>query len=167
MAKAAESADMTEGTATPAPGRRKKAIALAAIGLIAVGAGGAAYYFITGSRGGDEAHHEEPAKPLDPPQSTFASMKEIVFQVKRDSRMVLGQVKMTIEIGPGYPATRFTDVEPRLADAARVYLATRTPADLSGAAAIYRLKADLLARFRAAAPEIPIKGVLFESIFVQ
>ncbi len=77
------------------------------------------------------------------------------------------KIIVKIEVDDEEDAAEMDKIMPRINDQFQTYLRELRPEDLKGSSGIYRLRNELLARVRVAAPDINIREVLFQEIIIQ
>ena len=114
-----------------------------------------------GGEGGEaEAHH-----PI------FFEVPDILVNVSSDGgKPVFLKLAVSLEVeGASHEeiAASLEPIMPRVVDQLQTYLRELRLEDLSGSAALFRLKEELLRRVNLAADPIQVKGVLFREMIVQ
>ena len=77
------------------------------------------------------------------------------------------KIIVKIEVDDEEGVAEMEKIMPRINDQFQTYLRELRPEDLKGSSGIYRLRNELLARVRVAAPDINIREVLFQEIIIQ
>lgn len=110
--------------------------------------------------GGEAAHHP-----------VFFEVEEILVNVKSDGgKPVFLKLALTLEVeGASHEeiAASLEPIMPRVKDQLQTYLMELRLEDLSGSAALFRLKEELLRRVNLAADPIQVKGVLLREMIIQ
>jgi flagellar FliL protein len=114
-----------------------------------------------GGEGGEaEAHHP-----------VFFEVPDILVNVSSDGgKPVFLKLAVSLEVdGASHEeiAASLEPIMPRVVDQLQTYLRELRLEDLSGSAALFRLKEELLRRVNLAADPIQVKGVLFREMIVQ
>ena len=114
-----------------------------------------------GGEGGEaEAHHP-----------VFFEVPDILVNVASDGgKPVFLKLAVSLEVdGASHEeiAASLEPIMPRVVDQLQTYLRELRLEDLSGSAALFRLKEELLRRVNLAADPIQVKGVLFREMIVQ
>jgi len=113
------------------------------------------------AEGGEaEAHHP-----------VFFEVPDILVNVSSDGgKPVFLKLAVSLEVeGASHEeiAASLEPIMPRVVDQLQTYLRELRLEDLSGSAALFRLKEELLRRVNLAADPIQVKGVLFREMIVQ
>jgi flagellar protein FliL len=140
-----------------------KFIAIAAGGVVALGAaGGGAYHFLGSSR--TEA---APAAKIKPP--VFYEMPDVLVNLSSSGseRTQYLKVKVVLELPDETMKAEIDPLMPRLMDTFQTYLRELRATDLDGSAGLYRLKEELTRRVDAAIAPDRVNAVLFKEIVVQ
>jgi flagellar FliL protein len=163
-----------EAKALPAPGARKKKIVIigAAALLLLGGGGGGAYYMMHkggGAEAAGEAHGTEVAEAEgEDGKPTYVDVPAMVINL----RSADGQqrfLKLRFVLVPAEGTTK-EDVENRLPlilDAFQPFLRELRPEDLSGSAAVFRLKEEMLVRAGEAFGRGRIRDILIQDLIQQ
>ena len=77
------------------------------------------------------------------------------------------KIKVALELDSEASVEHVKALEPRLVDAFQVYLRELRLEDLNGAAGVYRLKEELMARVNAAVQPVKVQDILFKQMLVQ
>ncbi len=150
--------------AAPAPkGKRKLMIIVAAALVLAIGAGGG--WFVFFNHHGEETHAE--VKAEKPP--LFVDVPEIFVNLSGlpGERVQYLKVKVVLEVKDEPLAEKIKPAMPRLMDIFQTYLRELRATDLSGSAALFRLKEELTRRVNAVVSPGQVDAVLFKEIVVQ
>lgn len=136
--------------------------------------GGAVYFFLfmggeeataEGGEGAAAGAHAEAAKPV------FFEVPDILVNVaSNNGKPVFLKLAVSLELeeGAGEEATaQLEPIMPRVVDQLQTYLRELRIEDLSGSAAMFRLKEELLRRVNLAADPIKVKSVLFREMIIQ
>lgn len=169
---------------------RKMLMIIAPVALLAIGGG--AYFFLFA--GGEEAagEHREAAagenghgeagahgeahagaegEAADAHHPVFFEVPDILVNVSSDGgKPVFLKLAVSLEVeGASHEeiAAELEPIMPRVVDQLQTYLRELRLEDLSGSAALFRLKEELLRRVNLAADPIQVKGVLFREMIVQ
>jgi len=134
--------------------------------------GGGVYFFLF--MGGEEAtadgeHAKEAAAEAAKP--VFFEVPDILVNVASNNGKPVFlklAVSLELEAGAGEEATaQLEPIMPRVVDQLQTYLRELRIEDLSGSAAMFRLKEELLRRVNIAAYPIKFKSVLFREMIIQ
>lgn len=110
--------------------------------------------------GGEAAHHP-----------VFFEVPDILVNVSSDGgKPVFLKLAVSLEVeGASHEevAASLEPIMPRVVDQLQTYLRELRLEDLSGSAALFRLKEELLRRVNLAADPVQVKGVLFREMIVQ
>jgi len=178
-----------EGSAEAAPAKKKGllgfipsfsrktlmfVVAPAVLGVILLGGG--AYYFLfmgeepapaegaaAGEHGAAAAEHAEAEHP------TFVEVPEILVNLATTGdKPAYLKLTVSLELKGGEEAAHALEpVLPRVVDQFQTYLRELRVEDLSGSAAMFRLKEELLRRVNMAVEPVEVKDVLFKEMIVQ
>ncbi len=161
--------DQAEGAAeateaAPAP-RSKFKLIVAAVGVLAIIAVGAATWFFFFRHGGDDMHAE--AAAAKPP--VFVEVPDMLVNLVNSpgERVQYLKVKVVLEVKEEKQVEAIKPTMPRVTDIFQTYLRELRPADLSGSAGLFRLKEELTRRVNAAISPSQVNAVLFKEIVVQ
>ncbi|MGB3865777.1 MAG: flagellar basal body-associated protein FliL [Xanthobacteraceae bacterium] len=160
----AEGAAAAEAEAAPAPKGKRKLMMIAAALVLAIGAGGGGWFFFFNHHG-EETHAE--VKAEKPP--TFVEVPEIFVNLSGlpGERVQYLKVKVVLEVKDEPLAEKIKPAMPRLLDIFQTYLRELRAPDLSGSAALFRLKEELTRRVNAVISPGQVDAVLFKEIVVQ
>jgi flagellar FliL protein len=152
-------------TSTAKPGLlagRRKLVALAlGAALLLGGAGGGYFLFAGGGKHGAEAKGE--TAPV-----AFVDLPEMLVNLSAPSnRPQYLRLKIALEVADAHVAEEIRPVLPRVVDAFQMHLRELRPDDLTGSAALYRLKEELRRRVDLAIHPARLDAVLFREIVVQ
>jgi flagellar FliL protein len=160
--------DQAEGAAeateaAPAPKSKLKLI-IAAVGVLAIIAVGAATWFFFFRHGGEEMHAEAAAKP-----PVFLEVPDMLINLvgSPGERVQYLKVKVVLEVKEEKQVEAIKPTMPRVTDIFQTYLRELRPADLTGSAGLFRLKEELTRRVNAAISPTQVNAVLFKEIVVQ
>ncbi|MFM2044979.1 MAG: hypothetical protein RLY86_3555 [Pseudomonadota bacterium] len=153
----------------------KKIVLFIVLPIVILAGGGAAVYFsglLDGLLGkteeGEEAHHEEEAKPAYTGPPVFLKLDDILVNLNtQDRRPQFMKLGVTLELERPEDQATLTIVMPRVIDVFQVYLRELRLDDLQGSAGITRLREELLMRVNAAAHPVRVKEVLIQESLVQ
>jgi len=140
----------------------KLAIMVAA-GVLVLGGGGSAAWFMLFSYG-ETKPKEVVAKP-----AVFVEVPEVLVNLSNtgSDRTQYLKVKVVLELHDDKLREQIQPVMPRVMDTFQTYLRELRPTDLEGSAGLYRLKEELTRRVNAAIAPNKITAVLFKEIVVQ
>jgi flagellar FliL protein len=149
----------TEVAAAPTPNKRRKLIVAAvALLLLVGGGGGAAWWFL-----GGPAAEDKIAEEVEAPE-TFVDVPPIQVSLRGadgSSRML----KLHVMLVPGdKTAEEITPRLPLLLDRFQPFLRELRPEDLSGSAATFRIKEELLIRANQALGPKAVRDVLIQDL---
>jgi flagellar FliL protein len=163
MADDAEQApEGEEGAGAP---KSKFKLIVAGVGVFALLAGGATYYFLFMKAKPDEhAHHEEKAKP-----PVYVEVPEVLVNLSGlpGERVQYLKVKVALEVKEEKQIEAIKPSMPRVLDIFQTYMRELRSADLNGSVGMFRLKEELTRRVNAAIQPNQVNAVLFKEIIVQ
>lgn len=138
--------------------------------------GGGVYFFLfTGgdeaaAEGGEAGAHGEAAAAAEHHPVFFEVPDILVNVASSDGKPVFLKLAVSLELEEGTDEAATADLEPvmpRVVDQLQTYLRELRIEDLSGSAAMFRLKEELLRRVNLAAEPIKVKSVLFREMIIQ
>jgi len=113
-----------------------------------------------GKAGSSDAHHP-----------VFFDVPDILVNVSMaGGKPAFLKLAVSLEVEGGSKeevAQKLDPIMPRIVDQLQTYLRELRMEDLSGSAALFRLKEELLRRINVAAAPVEVKGVLFREMIVQ
>jgi flagellar FliL protein len=144
-------------------------VAPAVLGVVVLGAG--AYFFLFSGEEPKpaEGQHGAQAQAAPVEHPTFVDVPEILVNLAStgDKPSYL-KLSVSLELKGGEEASKALEpVLPRVVDQFQTYLRELRVEDLSGSAAMFRLKEELLRRVNMAVEPVEIKDVLFKEMIVQ
>lgn len=167
LADAAQDGTETgDAAAQGAPNKKKRLIIIAAAALVALGGGGGAYVMLAG--GGDAAAHGEEAE-AEPEEGaeTFVDVPPMTVNL-RTADGATRFLKVHLMLVPGkIEAEAITKKLPLVIDSYQPFLRELRPEDLSGSAATFRIKEELLVRGNAALGAGAVRDVLIQDLVQQ
>jgi flagellar FliL protein len=110
---------------------------------------------------GEAAAHGVPGAPL------FFDLPAILVNLRSDDKPVFLKLVVSLEVKDGDTLKAVEAVLPRVVDQFQTYLRELRVEELSGSAATYRLKEELLRRVKIAAAPMEISDVLFKDMIIQ
>jgi len=165
----------------PAPAKKKlpgKVIVLFVVApLAALLLVGAIFMFMLG--GGEDKAEETKAEAateksaqakgrIDPSELMRYELPEILVNIKTaDGTPTYLKLRVTLEVPLEVDRTKLDGAMPRIIDRFQIFLRELRLEDLSGSAASFRLREELLRRVNAAAHPIEIHSVLIQEMIVQ
>lgn len=162
----AAEAEIDEGDASGARGKKKLPLMLiaGAVAFLVIGGGAAAYFFFfSGAR--DSA---DSARLAEVRNSFIFNLPTMTVNLKSEGD---GEAFMKLTIALEVADEKMMEaIQPRMAkvvDAFQVYLRELRKSDLEGSAGIYRLKEELRRRVNVAVFPAQIDSILFKEILVQ
>ena len=182
----AEAAEGEENAAPAAKGRfaflmgllkmpRKTLLFVVAPAVLAVVLGAGAYFFL--SAGGEEgvaaegeagAHGEAAAHVEEAPHPVFYDVPDILVNVSAGGdKPAFLKLSVSLELENEEARAAVEPIVPRVVDQLQTYLRELRVEDLSGSAAMFRLKEELLRRVNLAVEPAVVKDVLFREMIVQ
>lgn len=146
----------SEEAAAPAKRKKRKLIIIALIALLVVGGGATAWFMMRPAEHKEEDVAEVPEEFVDVP----------AMQVSlRRSDGGVSVIKLHVMLVPGEKtAEELTPRLPMLIDRYQPFLRELRPEDLSGSAATYRIKEELLIRSNQALGEKSVRDVLIQDL---
>lgn len=156
-----EAAAENEQQQPPRLSRTKKLIIAALAGLILLGGGGfALMYFMGASKtSAEDAGTENPVYVELPPM--------IVNLRGSDGSPRYLKLKLTLMTGDAHEVEKIKRKLPMVLDGFQPFLRELRPEDLSGSAAVFRLKEEMLIRASTAVGEGVVKDVLIQELVQQ
>lgn len=147
-------AELAPAGAVKSPNTRRKIVIVAAVALIlAGGTTGALYY--------------ERSKSTAAPESAYVDLPAMLINIRSaDGRQHFLKVRLTLEVSPD-AKKMITDKQPAVIDAAQNFLREVRPEDLNGAAAMFRIKEELLVRANRSVGEGEVTDVLIQELVQQ
>ncbi|HEX2529622.1 MAG TPA: flagellar basal body-associated FliL family protein [Geminicoccus sp.] len=114
-----------------------------------------------------EDGHALPSGPVGP-KVIFVDLPDVLVNLSSDSkRMRFLKLRLAVEVSAQPVADTVVQLTPRIMDSFQLYLRGLTVDDLSGPAALHRLKQEMLARINLALEPSRIDDVLFKEMLVQ
>jgi flagellar FliL protein len=163
-----------DGTAPAAPNKRKRLILIGAAAALALGGGGGAYVMLSG--GGSKPHAEEAAaaEPAEGgeggeggAEANFVDVPPMTVNL-RTADGVQRYLKIHLMLVPGkVTGDAITKKLPLVLDTYQPFLRELRPEDLSGAAATFRIKEEMLIRANAALGAGAVRDVLIQDLLQQ
>lgn len=151
----------------------KKMLIFVLLPLILIGGAAAALWF-TGilpnmMGGGTPAASTAAAPSRDRPSDVvWYTLPDLLVNLRSDGpRPAFLRLKVNLELGSVADRAAIEKVMPRVLDTFQVYLRELRPEQLQGAAGMFRLREELLARVNAAVRPTMVRDVLFTEIVVQ
>jgi flagellar protein FliL len=150
-------------------------VAPAVLGVVVLGAG--AYFFLF-SGGEEPAHAEAAAGAHGAPAAhaeaaaehpTFVDVPDILVNLATTGdKPAYLKLSVSLELKGGEEAAAaLQPILPRVVDQFQTYLRELRVEDLSGSAAMFRLKEELLRRVNMAIQPVEVRDVLFKEMIVQ
>jgi len=161
--KAEAPADEAQAEGAPKRKLPLKLVIMVAAGVLVLGGGGSAAWFMLFSHG-ETKPKEVVAKP-----AVFVDVPEVLVNLSNtgSDRTQYLKVKVVLELHDDKLREQIQPVMPRVMDTFQTYLRELRPTDLEGSAGLYRLKEELTRRVNAAIAPNKITAVLFKEIVVQ
>lgn len=132
---------------------------------------GADGHAAAGGEGQGDAHAAAEGGNAEAHHPVFFEVPDILVNVSSDGgKPVFLKLAVSLEVeGASHEeiAAQLEPIMPRVVDQLQTYLRELRLEDLSGSAALFRLKEELLRRVNLAADPIQVKGVLFREMIVQ
>lgn len=155
----------------------KKTLMFAVAPALLLVVGGGAYFFLfaggeeVAAEGAEPGAHGEGAEAAAEVHPVFFEVPDILVNVASSGgKPAFLKLAVSLELEGGTDETAAEHLEPimpRVVDQLQTYLRELRMEDLSGSAAMFRLKEELLRRVNLAAEPIKIKSVLFREMIIQ
>jgi len=189
--KSGSEAEKQEGAEDAKPKSRfaflfSKKVLMIAAPVLLLAIGGAVYFLMfaggeepaaegaevaDGGDGHGGGHGEKKAAAGDAHHPVFFEVPDILVNVSsQGGKPVFLKLAVSLEIEGATQeevAQKLEPIMPRIIDQLQTYLRELRLEDLSGSAALFRLKEELLRRINVAAAPVQVKGVLFREMIVQ
>lgn len=123
--------------------------------------GGGGHGASDGQGGGDGHGGGVPGAPL------FFDLPAILVNLRSDDKPIFLKLVVSLEVKDQDTLRAVEAILPRVVDQFQTYLRELRVDELSGSAATYRLKEELLRRVKIAASPMEIRDVLFKDMIVQ
>jgi flagellar protein FliL len=151
--------------ALPVPKSKLKFVMIAVVGLMLLGGGAVAWFFLFGHHDAEEKHAEAP--PVKPP--AFVEVPDLLVNLigAPGERVQYLKVKVVLEVKDEMQGLAIKPNMPRVTDIFQTYLRELRPSDINGSAGLFRLKEELTKRVNAAVAPTPVTAVLFKEFVVQ
>ena len=145
-------------------------VAPAVLGVLVLG--GAAYFFLFAGEEPKPAVAGAPGaahQVVEAEHPTFVDVPEILVNLATGTdKPAYLKLSISLELqGGAEAATALEPVMPRVVDQFQTYLRELRVEDLSGSAAMFRLKEELLRRVNMAVQPVEVRDVLFKEMIVQ
>ncbi len=144
-------------------------VAPAVLGVVVLGAG--AYFFLFSGGEPPKAANGAPgaAAQVAIEHPTFVDVPEILVNLATTGdKPAYLKLSVSLELKGGEEAAKALEpVMPRVVDQFQTYLRELRVEDLSGSAAMFRLKEELLRRVNMAIEPVEVRDVLFKEMIVQ
>jgi flagellar FliL protein len=143
-------------------------VAPAVLGVVVLG-GGAYYFLFSGEPPKPAAGAPGAAQQVATEHPTFVDVPEILVNLATSGdKPAYLKLSISLELQGGDAAAKALEpVMPRVVDQFQTYLRELRVEDLSGSAAMFRLKEELLRRVNMAVEPVEIRDVLFKEMIVQ
>jgi flagellar FliL protein len=160
----AEGEGAAEGE-VPATPKSKFKLMVAAVAVLFIFGGAAAWYFFVFRSHGEEKHAEAP--PPKPP--VYVEVPELLVNLvgAPGERVQYLKVRIVLEVKEDKQSEAIKPSLPRVTDIFQTYMRELRSADLNGSAGLFRLKEELTRRVNLAISPNQITAVLFKEIVVQ
>ncbi len=189
--KSGTEAEKPDGAEDAKPKKRfallnSKKVLMIAAPVLLLAIGGAVYFLMfaggeepaaegaevaDGGDGHGGGHGEKKAAAGDAHHPVFFEVPDILVNVSsQGGKPVFLKLAVSLEIEGATQeevAQKLEPIMPRIIDQLQTYLRELRLEDLSGSAALFRLKEELLRRINVAAAPVQVKGVLFREMIVQ
>lgn len=151
----------------------KKLLIFVLLPLILIGGAAAALWFtgilpkMLGQGGQTMSAPAAPSKDR-PTDVVWYTLPDLLVNLRSDGpRPAFLRLKVNLELSSNPDRAAIEKVMPRVLDTFQVYLRELRPEQLQGAAGMFRLREELLARVNAAVRPTVVRDVLFTEIVVQ
>lgn len=162
-----------EAAATAAPDKRRRLILIGAAAVLALGGGSGAYVMLSGGKEKPAAEAAESheaggaGEGEGEAEETFVDVPPLTVNL-RTADGVQRYLKIHLMLVPGkVPGEAITKKLPLLLDSYQPFLRELRPEDLSGAAATFRIKEELLVRANATVGAGAVRDVLIQDLLQQ
>ncbi len=139
--------------------------------LLVVGGLGGSYFaglFGSGEEQAAGEHGEAVEEKKEARDVVFYDLPEMLVNLSgRGRRASFLKIQIALELDSKDAIPQIEAVMPRIIDNFQVYLRELRVEDLDGAAGVYRLKEELLARVAKAVLPVKVRDVLFKEMLVQ
>lgn len=116
---------------------------------------------------GDSGGHGEAAAHGIPGAPLFFDLPAILVNLRTDDKPIFLKLVVSLEVKDADTLKAVEAVLPRVVDQFQTYLRELRVEELSGSAATFRLKEELLRRVKIAAAPMEINDVLFKDMIIQ
>ncbi len=159
------SAETAASAAPPKRGKRKLALAAVAAVVVLAGGGGAAFFMLGGDKHPAETKKEAHADASEEPP-TYVDVPAMVVNLRTGGQPGFLKLHFVLVTSDEKQGEELKARLPSIIDALQPFLRELRPEDLAGAAAVYRMKEEMLARARSQAGEM-VKDVLIQDLIQQ
>jgi len=144
-------------------------VVLGVVAYLFLFSGGEEQVATEGAHGDATATHGEASAEHAAPHPVFFDIPDILVNVAAGDKPAFLKLSVSLELeGEGEEAKAAIEpVVPRVVDQMQTYLRELRVEDLSGSAAMFRLKEELLRRVNLAVEPVKVKDVLFREMIVQ
>jgi flagellar FliL protein len=158
--------DPAEDGAEEAAPKSKFKLIVAGVGVFAILAGGATYYFLFMKAKPDEKHAEAAVAEKPP---VFIDVPDVTVNLAGlpGERIQYLKVKIALEVKEEKLVEQIKPSMPRISDIFQTYMRELRASDLNGSVGMFRLKEELTRRVNAAVQPHKVNAVLFKEILVQ
>lgn len=158
-----------EGGAKKGLSKKLKIIIAAALAVLVLGGGVAAFFLMHGKE--DQAQKEEQAAKeasAEKGKITYYPLGDLLVNLSGEGKHPnFLKVKISLELADEKDVPLIDAIKPKIIDNFQVYLRELRIEDLRGSAGMYRLREELLMRVTEAAQPVRIRDVLFQEMLVQ
>jgi flagellar FliL protein len=166
--------DNGEAKALPAPGaRKKKMVMIGAAALLLLGGGGGGAYYMMHKGGGEEAaggaHGAEVAEPEgEDGKPAYVDVPPMVINLRSaDGQQRFLKLRFVLVPAEGTTKEEVENRLPLILDSFQPFLRELRPEDLSGSAAVFRLKEEMLIRAGESFGRGKIRDILIQDLIQQ
>ena len=134
------------------------------LGLVLAAAGAAGGYFmaVSGLLNAPSEEKEEETRP----RTSFVAIEPMIVSIARQGGVSQLRLKLALEVADGR-AGEVTDMMPRILDVLNSYLRALETIDISDAATLVRLRAQMLRRVQIVAGTDAVKDLLIQEFVVN
>ncbi len=165
----ADSLDDEESASAPKSSRKLILLILLPILLLVGGVAGLYFSGVTNFLSSSETKEPEVKKTTpDNLEVTFYELPEMLVNINSGSKKnTYLKVGIALELADASDREKIESLSPRIIDNFQVYLRELKLAELQGAAGMYRLKEELMARVNRAIAPAKVNDVLFKEMLIQ
>ncbi len=160
-------AELPQPGKKPIPGKMIVLYAGAALLVLLIG-GGTAAYFMGMFDSQDEAHADSAKEEEAEQKAVFYDLPEILVNLNSSGKKeTYLKIRIALELENGEILTDLEPLMPRVIDNFQVFLREMRVEDISGSAGMIRLKEEMLQRINLSVAPLKVKDVLFKEMLIQ